>query len=162
MSTPQQASKWTIVAGALIVGLIIGGLGIYLAVPGASATTNNTTLTQTFTVTQLTTIVTQATGSRPLIASTVEVIPKGDNTLTLNLGYLAYDGNLIITYVASDSVSISYSVGDVTITTPNAETQTSFMTPVDSGSPQITITNGACGLLGCPAITLTLTIGYSY
>ena len=74
-----------------------------------------------------------------------------------------YDGNIVVTYTATNAVSISFSEGSTTVASPNSETGSGLILPVSAGSPQIMILNGSCPVFGsCPSITMTLSITYQY
>ena len=85
------------------------------------------------------------------------------------ISFPAYDGDLLVSYTATNSVSLSYAYGQTMITTPNSGTGTNLVLPIlvtvegnVQYSPIIYVENGACGILGCPSITLTITATYYY
>jgi len=136
--------------------------------------TNTVTVTNTVTNTQyITTIVTTTSisvdsvelhGTQTVLpAGSTEVIPSGQKSIILPSFNFAYSGEIIVTYTATNAVSLSYTDGSTTIASPNSETGNGIILPVASGSPQISVLNGSCPLIGsCPSITLTMTITYEY
>lgn len=127
-----------------------------------TTTTNVQYVTVTTVVTSISTTTPQGTVSE--LSGATEVIPSGQKSIILSPGLsFPYDGSLVITYTATDAVSISYTEGSATVATPNGETGNGLVLPVDAGSPEILILNGSCPLIGsCPSITMTLTIIYDY
>lgn len=156
-----------IAVALLVVGLVVGAVAVYAfntSNPVTTTTTQHVTSTQYQTTVQYVTFTTTVppTGSQSELSGATEVIPSGDSSITLGGINFPYNGYLEVTYIASNSVSISYKYGSTTIASPNSETGTNLIMPVNSGSLQISILNGACGILGCPSITLTLTMTYYY
>jgi len=180
------------VAGTLIIGLIIGGFvgAFYLAAPHSSATTTETTTAAISSTTQYLTTTHHVTDTQTqyvtntqhktetqnvTVASTYipagkqnelsaanEVIPSGFTSITLPSWVLPYYGYLEVSYNATNLVSLSYSIGSTTLATPDSGTQTGLIIPVLTGSPQIKILNDECSKLGCPSITMNITVTYYY
>lgn len=126
-------------------------------------TTNVQFVTVTTIVTTTSTSTVTPRGSVAELSGATEVIPSGQKSIVLPTLSFPYDGSLVITYTATNAVSISYNEGSATIASPNSETANGVILPVEAGSPQISVLNGSCPLIGsCPSITMTLSITYDY
>lgn len=113
-----------------------------------------------FTVTSTTGTETQ--GTENFLSSATEVIPNGDNGISITGWSFTYPGYLVVSYTATNTVNLSYTYGATTVSTPNSETESGLTMPVKSGGLVFNINNQACGILGCPSITMTLTVTYYY
>ena len=127
----------------LILGLLIGAVVAVAAFPR--------------------TVVTTTTETTTILSSTVEQIAKGETGYTLSgLSFPNY-GEILVTYTATNKVSISLSVDSVNVTSPNSASAGNYSMPVGPGTTAIEINNGSCSVLGgCPGISVTISIVYEY
>jgi len=163
---------------ALLIVLIIAsaGAGYYLGTSNRQTvtttatsiltTTASLTFTTASTVTNVSTYVPH--GSQSMLSSSTVSIPNGSTGVPLSLSFPPYSGYLLVTYNATNPVSLVYAIGATTVSTPISETGTNLNLPIAvipiNPPPTVYVMN-ACGLPPpdeCPSVTLIITATYYY
>ena len=146
---------------ALLIVLIIAGAGAGYYVGTSNPQTITTTATST--VTSLSTYAPH--GSQSMLSSATVSIPSGSTGVPLSLSFPPYSGYLLVTYNATNPVSLVYAIGATSVSTPISETGMNLNLPIAviplNPPPTVYVENGACSPV-CPSVTLTITAAYYY
>jgi hypothetical protein len=169
-----------VIALVLVLVITSAGAGYYLGTSNRQTVTTTatsiltTTASLTFTTasTILSTVTSVSTyvphGSQSMLSSATVSIPNGSTGVPLSLSFPPYSGYLLVTYNATNPVSLVWSVGATTVWTPISRTGTNLNLPIaviPINPPPTVYVENACGLPPpeeCPSVTLTITATYYY